>query len=445
MSRPNILFLTTHDMGDWIGCYGHKTLKTPNLDIFASEGYRFTNSFCTSPVCTPSRGAQMTGRYPQTNGLMGLIQPPYQWRFNKGERHLSHLLSELGYHTVLFNHQHEASHEDTLGFQELRLVNCGPLELLTGERVSTAQATAQEFAEFLSERKHEDTPFYAQVGFFETHTNTPHGTKYDWSGAQPDDSQGVEIPAYMVDDENVRNRIAGLQGAVNYLDKAFGTIISALEKNHCKNNTIVIFTVDHGIELPHCKMELYDGGIKTGLLIGAPMYSNTTGEICERLVSNVDLVPTIFDLLNQPIPSFIEGKSFADVLQKKSLSSPREAVFSMMHSHGKFIESRCVRTLKHKLIRNFSPIRTLETPFRLVGGTQKERPVLELYDLKKDPSELTNLADDPKYKRIRGDLNNMLLDWLTSVDDPILHGAVKTPYYQMAINDLFQNQRNSEL
>ena len=418
-------------MGDWLGCYGHSTLRTPNLDTLASEGYRFTNSFCSSPVCSPSRGAQMTGRYPQTNGLMGLIQTPFRWRFNEGEQHLSHLLRDQGYHTVLFNHQHEAPLEDTLGFQEQRLVNCGQVELLTGELVSTALATAQEFATFMSERKNDDIPFYAQVGFFETHT------AYDWSGAQPDDSLGVEIPPYMIDDEDGRKKIAGLQGAVNYLDNALGVILSALETNQCKSNTIVIFTVDHGIELPHCKMELYDGGIKTGLLVRAPMYSADEGVVCDRLVSNVDVVPSIFDLLDLPIPAFVEGESFADVFLNTPANSPRGAVYSMMHSHGWFIEARCVRTLEHKLIRNFSPSRTYIPPFRLLEGKAlEERPLLELYDLSNDPSELTNLAHDPEYKHIRDDLDRLLLGWLESVDDPVLQSPVPSPYYQMAIKDL---------
>lgn len=164
MRLPNILFMTSHDTGDWLGCCGHRRVHTPNLDSLAAEGCRFANSFCTSPVCSPSRGAMMTGRYPQTNGLMGVIQTPYRWCFHEGERHLSHLLSEQGYHTVLFNHQHEAPHDSPLGFRERRLVDCGSFELLAGEHVSTADQTAEAVSQFLSERSSVDSPFYAQVG-----------------------------------------------------------------------------------------------------------------------------------------------------------------------------------------------------------------------------------------------------------------------------------------
>jgi len=141
-----------------------------------NDGCRFANSFCTSPVCTPSRGAMMTGRYPQTNGLMGLIQTPYRWRYNQGERHISHLLADNGYQTILFNHQHEAAPDDPLGFRERRLVDCGFKRLLTGERVSTAAQTAEAFADFVHERPADHRPFYAQnryLMFLKDETNLP--------------------------------------------------------------------------------------------------------------------------------------------------------------------------------------------------------------------------------------------------------------------------------
>ena len=136
MALPNILFMTSHDIGDWLGCYGHETVHTPNLDALAARGCRFDNNFCTSPICAPSRSAMMTSRYPQTNGIMGNIQTPYRWRYNEGERHLSHLLGEQGYHPVLFNFQHEAQFENPLGFRERRVVDMGSKKLLTGSASS---------------------------------------------------------------------------------------------------------------------------------------------------------------------------------------------------------------------------------------------------------------------------------------------------------------------
>ena len=434
MSPPNILFVTSHDTGDWLGCYGHRTARTPHLDALAAEGCLFPNSFCTSPVCTPSRGAMMTGRYPQTNGLMGLIQTPYRWRYNEGERHLSHLLAEQGYHTVLFNHQHEAPHDDPLGFRERRSVDCGSLELLTGEHVSTADETAEAAIEFFRERGGNTTPFYAQMGFFETHT------PYDWSGAQPDDSSGIELPPYVVDDASSHSRISGLQGAIRYLDQAIGRILDALSETGLDQNTIVVFTVDHGVELPHCKWELYDGGIRTALLMRVPGSNSGPGLVCDWLVSNVDVVPTVLDLAHLSTPGNLEGRSFAEIFRDETAAPPRAAVFAMMHSNGRWVEARCVRTNQYKLIRNFSPSRVGKLPVQSGRPSMRERPVAELYDLHADPYELNDLGTVESFGRVRRELDERLLAWLRDVDDPILGGPVRTPYYEMAMADLMAHQ-----
>lgn len=418
---PNIVFMTSHDTGDWLGCYGHDTVDSPNLDRLAADGCRFANSFCTSPVCTPSRGAMMTGRYPQTNGLMGLIQTPYRWRYNQGERHLSHLLAASGYHTVLFNHQHEADPDDTLGFQERRPVERDARTLLTGERIATGAQTAEAFAAFLRERSADSPPFYAQIGFSETHT------PYDWNGAEPYDEQGIEIPRYVKDHAESRLHVAGLQGAILSLDRAVGSILNALSNAGLAEDTVVIFTVDHGVELPHCKWKLYDGGIRTSLLLRWPGGGLKGEPVCDWLVSNVDLVPSLLDLLGLPIPENMEGKSFAEFFRNDQGEAPREEAFAMMHSNNRWVESRCIRTEQYKLIRNFSPS-------RLPGG--RERPVVELYDLNNDRFELENVAGQMKYSGVQQELDTRLWDWLKSVDDPILRGPVPTPYYLMSIADM---------
>ena len=432
---PNVLFITSHDTGDWLNCYGHKTVRTPHLDALAAQGCRFDASFCTSPVCTPSRGALMTGRYPQSNGLMGLIQTPYRWRFADGERHLSHLLSEIGYHTVLFNHQHEAEQENTLGFEELRIHDVGMTRLLTRERVSTAREVADEFRTFLRDGATAKRPFYAQLGFFETHT------AYDWNGAVPDAVNGIEIPPFLVDDEEAQSHVAALQGSILSLDDAVGDILAGLDESGEGGNTIVVFTVDHGVELPHCKWELYDGGMKTALLVRWQDGSISRGETCPWLISNIDVVPTILDLIGIPPPQNVQGKSFAGFFGSYDDEKPRNSLFAMMHANQKWIESRCVRTDKHKLIRNFSSGRATELPTTM-GAPEaiQERPVVELYDLDSDPYELENLAGTEGFAEIRLDLDKRLHSWMNEVRDPVLEGPIRTPYYDMAISDFLSSR-----
>ena len=430
MALPNILFMTSHDIGDWLGCYGHETVHTPNLDALAARGCRFDKNFCTSPICAPSRSAMMTSRYPQTNGIMGNIQTPYRWRYNEGERHISHLLGEQGYHTVLFNFQHEAQFDNPLGFHERRAVDIGSKKLLTGEHVSTADETADELIKFFGEYDRDGTPFYAQVGFFETHT------PYDFGDARPDDSLGIGTPPYIADEEKERQHIAGLQGSVRSLDAAIGKILQSLSETGLEENTIVIFVADHGVELPHCKCHLYDGGIRTALLMQLPPSLPQGGSVCDWLISNIDLLPTLFDLLNLPSPENLQGRSFADYFRNEQAVPTRDAVYAMMQADGMFVESRGVRTNQYKLIRNFSPSRLPDAPFRLGQGGLQERPVVELYDLHEDPFELSNIAADAQHVDVREVLDKRLLDWLKEVEDPILQGPTPTAYYKMAIADL---------
>jgi arylsulfatase A-like enzyme len=301
---------------------------------------------------------------------------------------------------------------------------------VTGEHVSTADETAKELVKFLREYNRDGAPFYAQAGFFETHT------PYDWSGAQPDDSRGIGVPPYVVDDAKARPHVAGLQGAIRSLDQAIGRILHALSETGLDQTTIVIFTADHGVELAHCKCELYDGGIRTALLLRLPQDNARSGTVCDWLISNIDVVPTLLDLLNLPSPEHLQGQSFAGFFRNEQAAPPRDAVFAMMHSHGKFVESRCVRTRQYKLIRNFSPSRVPVAPFRLGRSSGQERPVLELYDLHADPFELSNLGTDTRHEQVREDLDKRLLSWLKDVKDPILRGPVPTPYYRMAMADL---------
>jgi len=425
--------MTSHDTGDWLSCYGHATVATPALDRLASEGCRFANNFCASPVCTPSRGAMMTGRYPQSNGLMGLTQTPYRWAYHEGERHASHIMRDLGYDTALVHHQHEARDLNTLGFKEVFRPNEVDLGRSPYERFASGDEVADLAIEYLKGRRSRSAPFYAQVGFFETHT------PYDFGGAPPRKELGFDIPPHVTDDAATRAWYAGLHGAVANLDRAVGRILESLQKFGLAEDTLVIFTVDHGIEIPRAKWQLYDAGIKTALLMRWPGGGVSGGRVYDRLVSNVDLLPTVLDLVGSPIPDNMQGIGFAPWFADPSSPPRRDAVHAMMHGHFRWYECRCIRTDRYKLIRNFDPSRMRENPAPLNKRTgTAERPVVELYDLHKDPWELNNLADDPSLVEVWKHLSGRLWQTLEEVEDPILKGPVVTPYYRMAMAEYLE-------
>ena len=157
--RPNVLFVILHDLGTQLGCYGDPSLRTPNVDGLAAEGVRFENYFCTTPLCSPSRGSIMTGRHPHCNGLNGLVHRGFS--LDSDEQALPQLLAKAGYETLLFGFQHEARDPARLGYQWIsdrqRPFRCAHVTPLA--------------VDFLRERASsgERQPFFAMVGWSEVH------------------------------------------------------------------------------------------------------------------------------------------------------------------------------------------------------------------------------------------------------------------------------------
>ena len=432
-TRPNILILTSHDTGRHFGCYGLDTVHTPAIDALAREGHLFTNAFATAPVCAPSRGSMMTGRYPQSNGLMEMPKSalidgalfPWDWAYNDGERHLSHILKDAGYHTALIGFQHEAFQSETLGFRE------GHAEMIPWSIRHPAEVVADAAVDFLKERSGTTGPFYAQIGFFETHR------PFSFGGVDPDGSRGVYVPSYLVKNESNIEQLAQLQGAVRKLDGAVGTILRALKETGLERDTLVVFAADHGIDFPRAKKLLYDPGIEIALILRLP--GAPGGRTCDWLLSNVDLLPTLLDLIGLPVPDTVEGKSFAGAFGSNTARPSREAIFALFHPLG----VRCVRTRRHKLIRNFEFRKLLDLPVESASNpkTRREKcPVIQLFDLETDPDEFRNLAGDPGVTGSAEDLNARLWSWLERVKDPILRGPAPTPYYYEAIADYRERQ-----
>jgi len=425
--RPNILMITTHDIGRHIGCYGVETVRTPSLDALAAKGVRFANYFAADCVCSPSRGVILTGRYPQANGLMGLTHEPWNWRLNEGERHVAAILKDAGYRTTLVGLQHLTQgdpHE--LGYEKVL-----SKKIIARETVKAAQ---QELRKAGKGGK----PFFMKVGFFEVHRPFKNGK---------DTEKGVFIPHHLKDTPEIREDLAQFQATIHFFDKCVGEILNALESSEVAADTLVIFTADHGIPHPGAKWTLFDPGIETPLIMYWPGTKLSGGKVHSQLMSNVDFLPTILDLLGVDIPGNLQGHSFKAVLEGTQNKSPRNEIYAQRTSHALYDNlSRCVRTERYKLIRYFEPGRTVIYPADVVPQRVAEhverprrksgrRPIAELYDLRADPHERNNLAQSPKYADLVAELSDKLWAWMESVNDPLLKGPLPTPYYEEAMQD----------
>jgi len=432
---PNILLITCHDLGRFLGCYGVATVRTPHLDRLAADGVRFTRAFCTAPQCSPSRASLYTGRYPHTNGVMGLTHDVFAWDLYPDETHLAHSLRSAGYATALVGILHEAQSAERCGFDEVV-----PPE--HGEQIST------QALRLLKRYADQQQPFYMQLGYHEPHRvprpSEEHPTYMGFVGdyIAPDDSLGITVPPYVADTPQGRQELAELQGAINYMDTALGHVLEGVRTFGLDEQTLVIFTTDHGVALPRAKCTLYDPGLETALLMRFPRRGWTGGKTYTPLISNIDIVPTLFDLLSLPPSPRLQGQSVLPLLEQAAFV-PRACVFAEMTYHEYYDPQRCIRTERHKLIVNFSAAPAFMNPSQ--SWQPRSRPVtpavppvayhplIELYDLEHDPFEQHNLAESSMEQTVRADLLARLYDWMKTTDDPLLHGAVPSPTHARAV------------
>ena len=284
------------------------------------------------------------------------------------------------------------------------------------------------------------------VGRFYDHSKEAYiwGNNFVTSVVQ---SKGLFIPHYLKDTPQIREDLAKFQWTIRFFDKCVGEILQSLEKSRVADNTLVVFTSDHGIPYPGAKWSLYDPGIETPLIMYHPGTALEGGKVFQQLMSNVDFMPTLLDILGVDKPKNLQGYSFIDVIEGSQKDSPRNEIFAQRTSHAlRDNTSRTVRTTRYKLIRYFEPGRSIQfptdaVPQRVAEHTERpkrpmgKRPVVQLFDLKTDPHERNDLAGSPEYANIVTDLANRLWRWMEEVKDPILDGPLVTPYYRQAMED----------
>lgn len=448
--HPNIVLIHCHDLGRHLGLYGAGTVNSPNLDRFAADAVVADRMFCSAPQCSPSRSSLFTGRWPHSNGVLGLTHDGFDWDLRDGERHLASWLREADYRTELIGMHHES--------------RTGPDDQVAGrlgfDRVDTgglAEVIVAKADEALGRLAATGRPFYLQVGFTEPHRlpgerDAPGVMGFLGDHIEPDASRGVAVPGWLVDDEPAREEIVELQGAISLMDQAVGRVLARIDELGLSDDTITIFTTDHGLALPRAKCSLYDPGLEIAFVIRWPTggWSGADGHArrLDQLLVNLDVVPTLLDAVGIDTGgSDIQGRSFRPLLDRQpGAYEARDAIFAEMTYHDYYDPRRSIRTDRHKLIINFSSAPTFMdpsqswnrrcTPKVSPNGNIGSHPVIELYDLAADPYELTDLAHDPAHAGLRAELQARLGEWMRSTGDPLLDGAVTSPLHLRAVGAL---------
>lgn len=432
----NIIWISCEDIGPILSTYGNKAIKTPNIDRIAAEGVKYTNAYSTVGVCAPSRFSIITGMYPARLGAHNM---------------------RTGNHNN-FKFPEDVFHKTNKGILDTSGKNVPEYEVVTPSYVKafTEYLRAENYycvnddkcdyqfnAPFTAwddvfgggtyKNAPKDAPFFYVKNHYISHESRIWLRKDKPLTVNPEE---VTIPAYYPDIPIVRNDIARKYSNIEALDKEVGQLLNQLEADGVLDNSIIFFWSDHGGNLLRQKRAVGNSGLHVPLLIRYPD-GYRAGEIDDRLVSLMDLGPTVMSLLGIKPPQHLDGRAFAGKYEQ----APRKLIFG---SADRFDEStdmqRSVLDGRYVYVKNFMPELPLiyrnkyreQIPMnaKLIALNQEKKlkgnasyifmdtkPLEEFYDLQNDPYEVNNLANDPNYAtKIKG-YRKALKDWQLEIED----------------------------
>jgi N-sulfoglucosamine sulfohydrolase len=430
--RPNIVWIIADDMSPDTGAYGHDGVRTPNLDRLAAQGLRYQRAYASAPVCSSSRSAFILGCYQTTTGLHAHdvenpqpLPPPYQ--------PLPALLRAAGYFVT------NASAPGNVGKKRQGKTHYNfahdPKEMFDGDD--------------WKQRK-PGQPFFAQFQIHQPHRPFPIPESFDEEALR-----ALKLPANYPDHPLMRRDWYAYLRSVEIVDRRVGLVLEELESAGELDNTVVMFFADHGRAMPWGKQWLTVEGLRVPLVIRAP---GVSPGVEERLVSLIDLAPTVLKLAGLGIPGWMEGQPI--------LGGPfpeRPEIFAARDRCGDAQDRvRAVITPGHLYVRNFHPelpylnwssykeisypgmplLRELQRAGAL-NGTQSrwlapQRPSIEYYDLNSDPAGVHNRAQVPENTASVAALEGELKQWITATGD---RGAVPDPPTEPTLDQIQRAKR----
>lgn len=411
---PNILWISAEDISPAWGCYGDQQATTPNIDALALDGYVFKKAFSNAPICAPARATLITGMYATSTGTQNLrsdIPMPSDLKI------LPELLSARGYYTsnnskTDYNFSPEGKWNDLGNKAHWR-------------------------------NNKNNLPFFSVFNFGITHEG--HANRFDPEDTETlstkHDPDKMVVPPYFPNNDAFRKIMAHQYDLISVFDQEVGKLIDQLKEDGLFDNTIIFIFSDHGYGLPRYKRWLNDTGLRVPFVLHIPEKYRYTAEnlskgAVEQMVAFVDFAPTVLNLSSIDIPDIMHGKPFLGPNAKS-----KEYIFGYRdRADDVFDVSRSVFDERYLYIRNYLPHRpyiqnalifnkgksSYDELFKLKNAGQlpeeslkmfSPKPVEELYDLEKDPAELTNLIHEPEHRKIAASLRNKLREHIIGTRD----------------------------
>ncbi len=430
--QPNILWIVTEDISPTLSFYGDSTAKTPNLDTLAKESVIYDNAFAPVGVCAPSRSSIITGMYPTSIGTMHMRtgKDVFSWGSRKYKDSIP--ISDINNNPI--REYSAVIPENVKCYTEyLRSAGyfCTNNEKTDYQFAAPVTAWNQNNGKAHWRNRPENTPFFSVFNIGTTHESRLWKNENLPLTVNPND---VKVPPYLPDNEATRKTIARHYSNVELMDAEVGEFIKQIKEDGLYDNTIIFFYSDHGGPLPRQKREIYDSGLKVPFMIKG-INSKGKGRT-DRLISFVDLAPTMLSLASIESPEYMEGKAFRGKYEDKE----RDYVFGSSDRFDEFTDRiRAVRNKQYLYLRNDFP----KLPKYKDVGYRKNVPMMpvflnlrkedrlndtqeiwfdtktkeELYDCKSDHHNINNLADNPKYTSVLAEMRKALDNHLNDRKD----------------------------
>lgn len=422
--RLNVVIFIGDDISPDFGCYGHPTIKTPHVDGLAADGVRFANAYLTAPSCSPSRTSLLTARYPHNTGgpELHMKQNPHLADLPQ----FPHELRKVGYYTALAGKAHfngNASH----AFDRM---------YPPGDASGTGN-----WLKALQDRPR-DRPFLMWLAAIDAHR------PWDMDiSAGPHGPADAVVPPYLVDSQRTRTDLALYYNEVHRFDQRIGDVLAELKAQGVADKTLIIVMGDNGRPFPRDKTWIFDGGIKTPLVIHWPG-RKFEKRVREPLVSSIDIGPTILDIVGIDKPQTFQGVSFLPLINDPEQAT-RQIVFAERNWHVYRHHDRMVREGRFVYIKNNmpryvgfnSPQAIHNQPEKIQGGTAATDliegfwkgtltepqaftvtapyPAEVLFDVEEDPHQIHNLAADPRYAEQLHRMRDLLDQWTRQTGDTV--------------------------
>lgn len=415
--KPNIVWIITEDISPELGCYGYPFVQTPHLDQLASEGLLFTHMFATAPVCSPSRSAMITGMCQTTIGAHNHRSHRNDgYRLPEPVQPITEYFRQAGY--FVCNGQ--------MGADSIK----GP-----GKTDYNFKPDKPPFDGYDWKQRRRGQPFFAEVQIGVTHRGPVWKTEVQKHQPQIDPEK-LQLPPYYPDHPVAKKDWSDYLESIQLMDAYVGVIIKRLDEEGLSENTLVIFSSDHGRCHVRDKQFLYDGGILVPCIMRWPGRLKK-GTIHSDLVSTIDISATILQATGITLPAHIEGRPIFDAKYKK-----RKFIIAARDRMDETVDKmRAVRTKRFKYIKNYMPgrpymqsnryketeypvwnlLKELKVENKLTPAqalfTAATKPEEELYDIQKDPYELHNLAGEKKYRKTLLKMRERLKQWEKATND----------------------------